>query len=77
MVAADFVVFLPRLAPGEYSAINYLSYVYPNSIGWSVRKSTLEAISHNLSIVTLRYFILSSAAFSKNFPSAATHSMSR
>jgi protein O-GlcNAc transferase len=49
----DYVFFLPRLDPSQYNAINYLSDIYLDSIGWSGCNSTLEAISHNLPIVTL------------------------
>jgi protein O-GlcNAc transferase len=51
--ADDHVVFLPRLSASEYYTINYLSDVFLDSIGWSGCNSTLEAIAHDLPIVTL------------------------
>ncbi len=51
--ADDHVVFLPRLDDSRYGAINYLSDVYLDSIGWSGCNSTFEAIAHNLPILTL------------------------
>jgi protein O-GlcNAc transferase len=51
--ADDFVVFLPRLNASQYSAINSLSDIYLDSIGWSGCNSTFEAIACNLPIVTL------------------------
>jgi protein O-GlcNAc transferase len=51
--ADDFVVFLPRLHPSQYNAINSLSDIYLDSIGWSGCNSTFEAIAHNLPILTI------------------------
>jgi predicted O-linked N-acetylglucosamine transferase (SPINDLY family) len=51
--AEDYVIFLPFLEPAQYHAINRLSDIYLDSIGWSGCNSTFEAISHNLPIVTL------------------------
>jgi len=51
--ADDHVVFLPYLDPAQYHAINCLSDVYLDSIGWSGCNSTFEAISYNLPVVTL------------------------
>jgi protein O-GlcNAc transferase len=49
----DHIVFLPRLNIGQYYAINRLSDIYLDSIGWSGGNTTLEAIACNLPIVTL------------------------
>jgi protein O-GlcNAc transferase len=49
----DYIVFLPRLDIGQYYAINRLSDIYLDSIGWSGGNTTLEAIACNLPIVTL------------------------
>jgi protein O-GlcNAc transferase len=51
--AEDHIVCLPFLEPAQYHAINRLADIYLDSIGWSGCNSTLEAISHNLPIVTL------------------------
>ena len=49
----QYVVFLPRLDPGKYRAVNRLSDIRLDTIGWSGCNSTLEAIECNLPIVTL------------------------
>jgi predicted O-linked N-acetylglucosamine transferase (SPINDLY family) len=51
--AADYVVFLPRLEPEKYNAINRLADVSLDSIGWSGCNSTFEALACDLPIVTL------------------------
>jgi protein O-GlcNAc transferase len=51
--ADHYVVFLPRLDEGKYSALNALSDIFLDSIGWSGCNSALEAIAHDLPIVTL------------------------
>lgn len=51
--ADNNVVFLPRLDPGRYHAINCLSDIFLDSIGWSANNSTFEAIACNLPVVTL------------------------
>jgi protein O-GlcNAc transferase len=51
--AADFIVFLPRLNTSQYNAINSVSDIYLDSIGWSGCNSTFEAIAHNLPILTI------------------------
>jgi protein O-GlcNAc transferase len=51
--ANNYVVFLPRLETREYNAINSLSNIYLDSIGWSGCNSTFEAIAYDLPIVTL------------------------
>ena len=48
----DYVIFLPSLDPGHYNAINCLSDIYLDSIGWSGGNTTLEAIACNLPIIT-------------------------
>lgn len=53
MAAEDYVVFLPRLDPRRYHAINCLADIYLDTIGWSGCNSTLEAIACNLPVVTL------------------------
>jgi protein O-GlcNAc transferase len=53
MRADNYIVFLPRLDIGQYNAINSLSDIYLDSIGWSGCNSTFEAIVYNLPIVTL------------------------
>jgi protein O-GlcNAc transferase len=50
----DFVTFLPRVNAEEYNAINCLSDIYLDSIGWSGCNSTFEALSCNLPVVTLK-----------------------
>jgi predicted O-linked N-acetylglucosamine transferase (SPINDLY family) len=51
--ADDYVRFLPFLGPEQYHAINSLSDVYLDSIGWSGCNSTFEALACDLPIVTL------------------------
>ncbi|MFA6055931.1 MAG: tetratricopeptide repeat protein [Thermodesulfovibrionales bacterium] len=51
--ADNYIVFLPRLDISQYNAINSLSDIYLDSIGWSGCNSTFEAIAYNLPIVTL------------------------
>jgi protein O-GlcNAc transferase len=51
--ADDYVVFLPQLDTREYNAINSLSNIYLDSIGWSGCNSTFEALAYNLPVVTL------------------------
>lgn len=48
-----YVVFLPPLSPTYYHAVNALSDIFLDSIGWSANNSTFEAIACNLPIVTL------------------------
>jgi protein O-GlcNAc transferase len=49
----DYLVFLPHLDPEHYVAVNSLSDVFLDTIGWSGCNSTFEAIAHNLPVVTL------------------------
>jgi predicted O-linked N-acetylglucosamine transferase (SPINDLY family) len=49
----DYVRFLPHLTPPHYQALNRLADVFLDSIGWSGCNSTLEAMAHDLPIVTL------------------------
>ncbi len=46
-------MFLPRLKPEQYYAVNKISDIFLDSIGWSGCNSTLEAINCNLPVVTL------------------------
>ena len=46
------VVFLPSLSPGSYNAVNVLSDIFLDSLGWSANNSTFEAIACNLPVVT-------------------------
>ena len=50
--AEDYVVIMPRLDPSQYNALNHLSNIYLDSIGWSGCNSTFEAIANDLPIVT-------------------------
>jgi predicted O-linked N-acetylglucosamine transferase (SPINDLY family) len=50
---ADYVKFLPHLDPPHYKALNEVSDVFLDSIGWSGCNSALEALSCNLPIVTM------------------------
>jgi protein O-GlcNAc transferase len=49
----EYIIFLPRLDPGQYHALNCLVDIYLDGIGWSGCNSTFEAIACNLPIVTL------------------------
>jgi protein O-GlcNAc transferase len=51
--AARHVTFLPHLDTGQYYAINVLSDIYLDSIGWSGCNTTFEAVACNLPVVTL------------------------
>jgi protein O-GlcNAc transferase len=53
MKSSDYIVFLPRLNSMEYHAVNALSDIYLDSIGWSGCNTTLEAIACNLPILTM------------------------
>ena len=53
MNADNHVVFLPRLNAEQYHAVNCLSDIYLDSIGWSGGNTTLEAIACNLPVVTI------------------------
>ena len=48
----DYIVFLPFLSPDRYKAINRLSDIYLDSIGWSGCNSTFEALASNLPVIT-------------------------
>ncbi len=50
---ADRLVILPRLDKARYHAMNALSDVFLDSIGWSGCNSTLEAIECDLPVVSL------------------------
>jgi predicted O-linked N-acetylglucosamine transferase (SPINDLY family) len=51
--ANEFIVFLPYLDAGQYHAINCLSDIFLDTMGWSANNSTFEAIACNLPVVTL------------------------
>ena len=51
--ANDYVVYLPLLNPAQYQALNRLSDVYLDCIGWSGCNSVLEALAENLPVVTM------------------------
>jgi protein O-GlcNAc transferase len=53
LVADDNLIFLPRLDQDQYYAINCLSDIFLDTIGWSANNSTFEAIACNLPVVTL------------------------
>jgi len=46
------ITFLPQLDPGNYHALNSLSDIFLDSIGWSANNSTFEALACNLPVVT-------------------------
>lgn len=46
------IAFLPQLDPGRYHALNSLSDIFLDSIGWSANNSTLEALACDLPVVT-------------------------
>ena len=50
--AADYCVFLPRLAPDRFAAAIGQCDVVLDSIGWSGCNSILESLVHNVPIVT-------------------------
>jgi protein O-GlcNAc transferase len=50
--AEDYVVFLPFLGMNLYEALNCISDVFLDPIGWSGCNSVLEAINRNLPVVT-------------------------
>jgi protein O-GlcNAc transferase len=49
----DYIVILPRLDKQQYHAINDISDIFLDTIGWSACNSAFEAIACNLPIVTL------------------------
>ncbi len=51
--AEEFVVLLPQQDPPHYQALNRVSDVFLDSIGWSGCNSTLEAVGYGLPVVTL------------------------
>jgi predicted O-linked N-acetylglucosamine transferase (SPINDLY family) len=51
--ADNHVVFLPPLDAGKYHAINCISDVFLDSIGWSSYNSALEALACDLPVLTL------------------------
>ncbi len=53
MDAEDYIVFVPRMDNEHYQSLNKISDIFLDSIGWSGCNSTLEAIAHNLPLLTL------------------------
>lgn len=51
--ADKFIVFLPQLNPLQYDALNRLSDIFLDCIGWSGCNSALEALSRNLPVITM------------------------
>jgi protein O-GlcNAc transferase len=51
--ADDYAIVLPRLDGAGFNAINSLSDICLDSIGWSGCNSTFEALVHHLPVVTL------------------------
>jgi len=51
--AEDYIVFLPRLNPEQYHAINCISDIFLDSICWSGGNTTFEALACDLPVVTL------------------------
>jgi protein O-GlcNAc transferase len=49
----EYVIFLPFLDQRQYYAVNSISDVFLDTMGWSANNSTFEAIACNLPIVTL------------------------
>ncbi|WP_226593943.1 O-linked N-acetylglucosamine transferase, SPINDLY family protein, partial [Microseira wollei] len=49
----DHCIFLPRLDSNMFAAATAIADVFLDSIGWSGCNSTLEAIAHNIPVVTL------------------------
>jgi predicted O-linked N-acetylglucosamine transferase (SPINDLY family) len=49
----DYVTLLPHMDAERYYAVNQLSDIYLDSIGWSGGKTTLEAITCDLPVVTI------------------------
>jgi predicted O-linked N-acetylglucosamine transferase (SPINDLY family) len=50
--AGDYCVFLPRMGEAEFSAAIGAADVFLDSLGWSGCNSALEALAHDLPIVT-------------------------
>ena len=48
-----YCIFLPRLDAPEFAGTTAIADVFLDSIGWSGCNSTLEAIAHNIPILTL------------------------
>jgi protein O-GlcNAc transferase len=49
----DYCIFLPRLDVTEFASTTAIADVFLDSIGWSGCNSTLEAIAHNIPVITL------------------------
>lgn len=52
LCANDYCVFLPKLSPREFEEASCLMDVFLDSLGWSGCNSSLEALAHDLPIVT-------------------------
>lgn len=52
--ASDHCVILPRFAPEQFTAAIGTCDIFLDSIGWSGCNSTLESLSHDLPIVTMK-----------------------
>lgn len=52
LCANDYCVFLPKLSPREFEEVTCLMDVFLDSLGWSGCNSSLEALAHDLPIVT-------------------------
>lgn len=50
--ADDYVIFLPFLEVSQYNALYKLADIFLDPIGWSGCNSVLEAIAHNLPVIT-------------------------
>jgi protein O-GlcNAc transferase len=53
LIPEKHIVILPYLLPGQFQAVNLLSDVFLDSIGWSGCNSTFEALACDLPVVTL------------------------
>ncbi|KAB8333292.1 tetratricopeptide repeat protein [Scytonema tolypothrichoides VB-61278] len=49
----DYCIFLPHMDTSRFAGIAAIADIFLDSIGWSGCNSTLEAIAHNIPIVTL------------------------
>lgn len=51
--ASRHCLFLPRMSPNEFAGATRLADIFLDSLGWSGCNSTLEAIAHDLPVVTM------------------------
>jgi predicted O-linked N-acetylglucosamine transferase (SPINDLY family) len=47
------LIFLKELSPCQYQALNRISDVFLDTMGWSANNSTFEAVAHGLPVITL------------------------